>query len=353
MLRTMAAVLAAGLLGWLGVAEAGGQTTALPPVPIPLVPAVPAPPADAAPKPPPPPPPDAPAAILIPNPVPPPPPAVLDPTGPRCDVWDGPAPGLFGAVEISALAPHFTDHLVGTVPIAGGTDVFHTPPASLGWTGAPRFELGYRLPDNAGEFLVSYRSIVADNNGVQPNFDALGDAQLRSRLNFNDVDLDYGWRLVGPGSPWDVAWRAGVRVAAVYYDTQAVGQVVEQRSTNNFVGAGPHAGLDVWRRLDGTGLSAFGRLEGAVVIGDISQSFEEVANLPGGGTVGGASRGDQVQGVPVFSFQLGLGFTPQDRDHLRLAFGYQFERWWYIGAANGSAGDLTTQGLFFRAEFNY
>jgi hypothetical protein len=283
----------------------------------------------------------------------PPAPVVCDPAGARCDVWEGPAPGLFGAVEISALAPHFANHLVGAVPIGGITDVIHTPPTDLGWTGSPRFELGYRLPDNRGEFLVSYRTVVADNNGVQPGFDVSGDALLRSRLNFNDVDLDYGWRLVGPGSPWDVAWRAGVRVAAVYYDALAVGQVVEQRSTNNFVGAGPHGGLDVWRRIDGTGLSVFGRLEAAVVIGNISQSFQEEVNIPGGPLVGGASRVNQVQGVPVLSFQLGLGFTPQDHDHLRLAAGYQFERWWYIGAANGSEGELTTQGLFFRAEFNY
>jgi hypothetical protein len=256
-------------------------------------------------------------------------------------------------VEISALAPHFQNHLIGSLPIGGITDTIHTPPAELGWTGSPRFELGYRLPENRGEFLLSYRSVVAEGNDVQQNFDILGDALLRSRLNLNDLDIDYGRRLVAPGSPWDISWRAGVRVAGVYYDTLAVGRVLEQRTSNNFVGAGPHAGLDLWRRIDDTGLALFGRLEAAVVIGNISQSFEEMVRLPDGTLIGGASHGDHTQAVPVLSFQVGLGFTPRDHDHLRLAAGYQFERWWYIGQAAGSEGELTTQGLFFRAEFNY
>jgi len=78
--------------------------------------------------------------------------------------------------------------------------------------------------------------------------------------------------------------------------------------------------------------------------------FGVIEAAPDGTVVGGASHGDHVQGVPVLSFQLGLGFTPPDHDHLRLAAGYQFERWWYIG---GSEGQLTAQGIFFRAEFNY
>jgi hypothetical protein len=256
-------------------------------------------------------------------------------------------------VEISVLAPHYANHLLGTVPIAGTFDTVHAPPAELGWTGSPRFELGYRLPDNRGEFLLSYRSIVAEGNEVQSSFDPLGDGLSHSRLNFNAVDLDYGWRLVGPGSPWDVTWRAGVRVAAVYYDTQTVGRILEQRETSNFVGAGPHLGFDVWRRIDGTGLAVFGRLEGAVVIGNISQSFEEMVRFPDDTLVGGASHSDHIQGVPVLGFQVGLGYAPQKNDHLRLAVGYQFERWWYIGDAGPSEGDLTAQGLFFRAEFNY
>ena len=37
----------------------------------------------------------------------------------------------------------------------------------------------------------------------------------------------------------------------------------------------------------------------------------------------------------------------------RYSVGYAFENWWYLAEAGDSRGELTTQGVFFRAEFAY
>jgi hypothetical protein len=229
------------------------------------------------------------------------------------------------------------------------------PYAHLAWTGSPRLELGYRFPENAGAALVSYRSVVSSGSSHLDDFDPLGTAFLHTRLNLNSLDIDY----VGADLPfapfWDLKWQLGVRVAGVYYSTQAVGQVREQRANNNFVGAGPHAAIGLERELEFLpGFAAYGRLDGAVVVGNDSQSFEETDLLPGGGQVGGASRFSETRSSPMLGLQLGLSYAPHCDPHwFRFSFGYQFEQWWGVGSAGGNHGDVRFQGLFFRGEFNY
>jgi hypothetical protein len=233
-------------------------------------------------------------------------------------------------------------------------DVVHVPNADLDWVGSPRIEVGYRLPEGYGEFLASFRSMVSEGTAVLPAFDVLGSGFLRSRLNTNVLDLDYRSRELTPLPCWDLRWQAGIRIAALYFDSRATGLFLEQRTSNNFVGAGPHGGVEVARTLPLPGLALFGRLDGAVVVAGVEQDFEETQTFGPGVVLGGATHLRRTVVSPVLSFQTGVSWTPPGNAHwLRFAFGYQFEHWWGIGDVGGSRADLTVQGLFFRGEFDF
>ena len=268
-----------------------------------------------------------------------------------------PPPGWFGAVELNLVVPHIQNGLVAPVTVAGGSpQVVHLPTAELEWTGAPRLEVGYRFPEGCGEVLASYRLLSSEGTDTIPNFDLDGGAGfLRSRLSANVLDLDYSSREFSLAPRWDMKWKAGVRLADIFFDSRAEGFFLEERTSNLFYGAGPHLGLDLWRQIeDVPGLGLFLRLEGATVIGQIRQSFEQTLVTQDGGLAGGAAEVHHTQAVPVFNLQLGLSWTPCWRGrYRRFAFGYEFERWWYLGQAGDSRAELTDQGIFFRAEFGF
>ncbi len=358
----LTAVVVLASAGGAGAQQSAGPTP-VPVVPVPVAPGPgPAPTVPPVPVPPPGPPPGGtvwqPAAPLAPPPglAPPPPGGVFLPPRPGLPAAPGcPPPGFFGTLEIGVLSPRFTNGLVAPVSVGGVTQPVGVPGADLDWTGSPRVEIGYRLPDSMGELLASYRSVVSEGTATFPNYDVLGAGFARSRLNVNEVDLDYnsGPSVVAPC--WDLSWRFGVRVAAAYWDTRVQGNFLEQRVSNNFVGAGPRFGLEATRQLDVfPGLAAFARLDGSFVIGGVSQSFEEVQRLPGGAHVGGATDVTSTRLVPMLDFQTGVSYTPQVTGRwLRFSLGYLFQQWWGVGNAGNSHADLNLQGIFFRGEFNF
>jgi hypothetical protein len=264
-----------------------------------------------------------------------------------------PLPGWFGAIEIDILKPHIRNGLSGTANFPdGGTDQVGLPGASLSWTASPRFELGYRMADGCGEFVLGYRFFGTDGKATIPNYDVLGDGELRSRLSLNVWDFDYGTRVFSLGSRFDFKWRLGVRLEDVYFDSRAVGQFMEQKVTNRFVGAGPHIGLDMWYHLGFPGLSLFARTETAVVIGSVRQGYEESFTFDDGSVFGGAGTASGTQTSPMLNVQVGVSWTlPGTR--FRVSSGYQYEHWWNIGRLGDSRGDLWDQGFFFRGELNF
>lgn len=271
---------------------------------------------------------------------------------------DSQAPlGWFASFELSLLAPHIKNRLSSEVTIDGFyPNTVHLPTAELCWTGSPRIELGYRLPQASGEFLVAYRSLVTSGRAEYLNFDLDGSAgRLYSALNLNVVDLDYGSRHIPLDSHWDMHWRIGARLASVFFDSEAIGMFLEQHTSNNFLGAGPHTGLDFRRTLGPGGLQLVGRIEGAAVIGRIHQSFgESVFWQPDNMLYGAAVNVSQLQVVPVLGLELGLGWAPPCWEHrCQFFLGYQFENWWYLGAAGDSKAELTLQGILLRAECRY
>jgi hypothetical protein len=275
---------------------------------------------------------------------------------PLLDRPGAPPPGWFLGFDFDLLGPHVKNRLQAPVTITGFLpDTVHVPNAELDWTLSPRFELGYRFPEGCGEILLSYRFLVTDGSETLAGLDLDGgDVLLRSRLNLNVVDLDYGSREYSLLPHWDMKWRAGVRFATVFFDSGIFGQFLEQKTSNNFYGAGPHIGLDLWRSFAVPGLALFARVDGAAVIGQLHQSFEEIFVNQDGSLIGGATLVHHTQASPVLTAQFGLGWTPLWRGPWsRYAIGYEFERWWYLGQAGDSRAELTTQGIFIRAEYKF
>jgi hypothetical protein len=258
---------------------------------------------------------------------------------------------------LDLVGPHIKNRLTGSVTVNGATDQVHLPTAELDWTVAARFEFGYRLAQGSGELLLSYRFLTTSGSDTIAAFDAAGNpGALHSRLNLNVIDLDYGSREtpgnLGPNLDWK--WKVGVRLASVFFDSRAESAALEKRTSNDYFGAGPHAGLDLWHYFEGTGLALFGRIETAFLIGRVHQSYEEVFTAADGTQTGGTTRLRHAQPVPVLALQAGVTWSPPGSQHLRFTAGYTFEDWWNVGEIDPSAhGEVMVQGVFLRGEWRY
>jgi hypothetical protein len=269
-----------------------------------------------------------------------------------------PPPGWFTNLEFDLIGPHISNQMASFVSVDGITDIVALPTAHLEWVGSPSIEVGYRMAGGLGEFVFAYRSIVSRGRALAVDFEGPGnDGFLTSRLNMNIFDLFYGTREYSLAPLWDLNWKVGARIAAIYFDSQAFGNFLTQRESNNFVGAGPIAGVEVARRFEACpGVAAFARLDGALVIGGVHQAFEETVDFTpiGGSLIGGAADNSSTQVVPVLALRLGLSYTPPWQGHwARFALGYEFQEYWNLGHAAGSRADLQTNGVFFRAELGY
>jgi hypothetical protein len=282
--------------------------------------------------------------------------------------------GWFASLEADIVSAHISNRLtapvaVGPAPAATGTvtpfpsvpsfppfvDQVQLPTAELGFVGSPRVEVGYRFSQDLGAFVLGYHGLVTEGVTDLPGYDVDGSTGiLWSRLNLNVVDADYVSREYFLGPYWQMKWRAGGRFASVFFDSLASGNVLEQRISNDFIGGGPHIGLDFWRSLYYPGLAFCARVDGAAVIGQVRQAFEETfANPDGSLAGGGATEVHQTQVVPVLHCQAGLSWAPPAYQWLRVAAGYEFEQWWSLGRAGASNADLTTQGAFIRLELGF
>jgi len=271
-------------------------------------------------------------------------------------------PGCFTNVELFFLRPHLNSHLMNQVPVSP-TQVDTVDlqiSGSMGTTVSPRFEVGYRLPQQLGEFLLAYRFETVERTIVPA--DALSQ---KNRLNMNLIDLDWGnhhpFGLQLPG--WDIRPNIGVRLATIYFDTrQEFGGpalnpagLIEQRATSNFVGFGPEMGIEVSREFVIPGLALYGRVSGAFLFGQMHQTFSETTTGPGGVLSGSSGLSNQVD-VSNLMVQAGMSYTVPNWNYCRFLFGYVWEEFWQIGRVNGflnNNGDLLNRGLFLRAEINF
>jgi hypothetical protein len=270
--------------------------------------------------------------------------------------------GWFTNAELLFFRPHINSQLIGPVTISPTqTDVVNLQTGLLGTVVSPRLEAGYRLGDQRGEFSLAYRFEVAERNSLADD----GAAQ-RDRLNLNIFDLDWAnWHRFALAPGWDLRFNVGVRIGAIYYDTErnfggppvnTTGPFLE-RATNNVVGAGPEVGFQLYRQVLFPGLSVYGKFQGANLFCDIRQTFSE--QTTSAASVVFASNASNLQvDVPMITLQAGLSYMPPGWNQNRLMLGYVWEEFWQTGRLNNpgglsSSGDILNRGLFLRLELNF
>jgi hypothetical protein len=279
-----------------------------------------------------------------------------------------PSPGWFATVDAVLGVPHVKNFV--SVPVtnpAGNIDTVRLPSAPLDWTVSPRFAAGYRLPSAFGEVALAYRFLTSEGAGefAGPN----GPALLKSRLTINQVELNYYSREFSLWPHWDMKWGAGLRLVYVYFDSRAdqpfdfaaaTSGVFEQRTSNSWWGLGPHVGVELERRVEGTGLAFFTRVDGGTHLGRIRQGGFEVFTTPGpdGRPLTAEARNSGSQDVPILTVEAGVRWQPRNWTYqdFHVFLGYQYEYWWNVGRLSttpDSRGELSDQGILLRAEFNF
>ena len=255
--------------------------------------------------------------------------------------------GWFASADLDFLGPHVNNQLTAPVTAGPRTDQVALPSADLHWTLSPRIELGYRFGQATGELLVSFRFLASTGSTTTPAFDDLGNpGALHSRLSMHVIDLDYASQENSLLPGFDMKWRVGVRIASLFFDSVETSPLLERHVSNRFVGAGPHVVLDLWRPLLNRRVGLFCRVEGASVLGQVEQQFEETV-----GGFGGVTRQSQIVPSFMLSVQAGAAWTPNDT--WRFSAGYSYEQWWDATFAGNSRGDVRIQGIFLRAEWKY
>jgi hypothetical protein len=242
--------------------------------------------------------------------------------------------------ELGFVAPVVKNELAGVVTRPDGSTVLVAPPrAELSKTISPYIGIGYEIPEGEGSFELGYRFLITD--GV--------DEFSKSRLDMHVIDFDYVSPRHRPLPRWEINWFLGARLATSYYDTTQTTADVIQQASNYFLGGGVHLGLEVEREIGiFPAWAVFGRVEGSAVVGRTRQHYTDVSAQ---GTSELFLRESQT--IPVFRVEGGIRYQPPAFQQLRFMVGYQFERWWNLGHIGGSDLDLTTQGVFLRAELRY
>jgi hypothetical protein len=244
------------------------------------------------------------------------------------------------------------------------TDVIRIRGADLDLTLSPLFSVGYRMPHGFGEFLFSYSFLTTQGEGLTPTDQGL--AHQKSRLDVNYWDFDYANREFSLGPHWDMRWLVGVRLANVFFDAHSVAamplnnqgeNLVEQSESSNFLGAGPHVGMDLAWKMDPWRLAWFFELHGAYLWGHIGQNFTETLTFPGADDMPlhGTVNDSVSQGVGTISLQAGLRWSPPIAHASSVFLGYHYEVWGQVGRDDntGSRADFYENGIFLRGEFTF
>jgi hypothetical protein len=258
--------------------------------------------------------------------------------------------GWIGSFELDVLKPNVHARLNAPVPLSNGTTAnVALPFAGQDWTAMPRFELGYRFGQGAGEVLFSYRFLLDSGSDSTPKFDALGPGTLNSTINLHIFDLDWASHESSLGPNWDMKWRVGARMTNIYTESVASGGFMRQRFESFFMGAGPHLGLDLRRKLGVPGLSLFARIDNSYPIGPLTQTYEQ-ANVLG---VVGNTRLVTPGPITTLGGQAGLDY--QYGEHMTFTAGYTQERFMDLATFFGTnrSQTIVLSGIFLRAQWKY
>jgi Legionella pneumophila major outer membrane protein precursor len=303
-----------------------------------------------------------PASPLTFAPVPPPPPPVLDPGrdgyGPLGSVSQN--QGWFFDAEIILVFPNLRYLATNDRPLPNTGATLNVPTTGISTTVSPTFEAGYRLGDSLGLFAVSYKFLNSDGTGTA-NVGGM-DYAVRTRASINTVDLDYGTNPYEFLPRYTFSWRLGARISDINFDSQARSGQMLQMASSDFFGAGPHARLDLERRIVTIpGLSLFGRLDGAVLVGQVKQDFRLEAPDGMGNVLVDTGNIHRSQAVPEINLQVGLTYVVQSVPGLKVTGGYDFMEIYNVGrlgelidgTVSRTRGQITTNGIFLRGQYDF
>jgi hypothetical protein len=282
-------------------------------------------------------------------------------------------PGFFANIETNVLFLHLHNQLGATVPnsLTGGADMVKFGGNRLDLAVSPRFEVGYRIPDNWGAVSFGYGFLASQ--GSQQLITGLDDViqapgETANRLVYNMWDITYSSREFSLDPHWNLRTGVGARLLYLYFDSHLrfidpgtnPGTVLTQSETNYVQCYGFWAWLDVERQFGCSGFSAFLRWELTDFFARTGQNYgETVAGNPGQGAQPFLSRFTGSVGPSILREVVGLSYTVPQWNHSRLMLGYQYEQFFQIGRLSPTAGvpdtrgQLDAHGLFLRAELNF
>jgi hypothetical protein len=280
-----------------------------------------------------------------------------------------PPPGWFFDTELALVFPALKFRLTNEtgpnllglargIPLeigVPGPGTIHVPAVSLDPTVMPTFEVGYRLADSGGYFALSYSFLNTDGTGTVMG--PVAPLDVRTRLGINWGDLDYGTTPYEFAPRYLLSWRIGARIADVFFDSRASRAGFSESASNDFFGAGIHGRMDLERQVAFVpGLSLFGRLDGVLFVGRVTQRFD--VELPG---VSDTSSIHRTQTVPYIDPQIGVTYVPPSLPSLKLTTGYVFQDYFNVGrlgispqgVVSTSRGEMWSQGWFVRARWDF
>jgi len=283
----------------------------------------------------------------------------------------GQQPGWFSDVQLGVIHPQiFFGQMKHSVTTPLGRSVLVAPGAAQQpWTVAPRLEVGYRLPSGFGGFSFSDRFF--STSGTGPFIGPAGSTTRTTQLGVNYSDWDYNSREYTPWANWEMEWRAGIRLAETWINTRvdepfakaAAGTGVFAAGDSNYtVGAGPHFGVELDRRVPQSGLLFVAKLDIANTFTRERQLFAASTTTlsPTGVPVRGVYTQNFWQQVPILNYQVGVGWQPPRYPNVKLFVGYVYEFWWQVASNSnitplngGTRGFFDNQGLVFQAGVNW
>ena len=281
---------------------------------------------------------------------------------PLLDRPDAPLPGFYFNIETNVAFPHLRNQLI--VPVTIGptqTDTLQFPGNRLDPTLAPRFEVGYRLPDGWGGLQLAY-SFEATSGSNSSFADPVSLAQ-HGRLDVNIAEFDYVSREFSLGPHYEMRWAVGAQAMSFFFDSSVnflnsgttPGAILSQTVANSTVVYGGHAMLDLSWKAPVPGLAVVGRVQIADSFGRIRQTGTEQLVGPGGDGTVALFRSTTATSVTVASgnAMLGLSYSVPGWNWSRFLVGYEYEVFYDIGRLNEGRGQLENQVLFLRAELNF
>lgn len=261
-------------------------------------------------------------------------------------------PMWFANVELTAVKTDLSMNQQSEALLAAP---FQVPTVPMNWNVMPKFTVGYRRPEGLGELSASYRFLFTQGSGAIGGFGGAASGASTSRLQLHVLDFDYTLSDLYPNDlllvPRIIRLTGGIRVAGIYNTNSTIGgAITNQYASNTFVGAGPRVALESLYPVISNRWWAFGKFEGAGVLGADRQFFTQTT----GGVTSSAWAPTAAIAVPVVGVKGGLQWYPEwGCGQWKFSAGYQWEEWFALGVDSTSYNNLMIQGPFVQGDFSF